>query len=164
MVFLFLGLAASAQVLIKGRVTDKQGNPVQRASISVIDADNRIVNGTSTDIEGNFVLKNVNTKNKITITNIGYKTITLAINTRTDFSVTLEESQSDLGEVVILSRPTSSNGLVNIAERNQTTAVAKINAKDLEEMQAASIDQALQVPLLIWFPFSIQHCLLIRKK
>lgn len=143
-VFLFLGLAASAQVLIKGRVTDKQGNPVQRASISVIDADNRIVNGTSTDIEGNFVLKNVNTKNKITITNIGYKTITLAINTRTDFSVTLEESQSDLGEVVILSRPTSSNGLVNIAERNQTTAVAKINAKDLEEMQAASIDQALQ--------------------
>jgi TonB-dependent SusC/RagA subfamily outer membrane receptor len=33
---------------------------------------------------------------------------------------------------------------MNISERNITTATAKINAKELEEMQAASIDQALQ--------------------
>ena len=56
---LFFGLTASSQVLIKGKIADKKGNPVQGASVSVIDADNRIVNGTSTDIEGNFVLKNV---------------------------------------------------------------------------------------------------------
>jgi len=144
MTLLFFGLIASAQVLVKGKVTDKQGNPVQRASVSVIDADNRIVNGTSTDIEGNFVIKNVNAKNRLTVTNIGFKTVTLPINSKTDFAIILEESQADLGEVVIVSRPTSSNGLVSLSEKNVTTAVARINAKDLEEMQSASIDQALQ--------------------
>ncbi|HEX7906026.1 MAG TPA: SusC/RagA family TonB-linked outer membrane protein [Chitinophagaceae bacterium] len=142
--FLFFSLAASTQVLIKGKVTDKSGSPVQRASVSVIDADNRIVNGTSTDIEGNFVLKNVNPKNRLSITNIGYKTTTTPINTKTDFSITLDESQADLGEVVVVARPSSSNGLINLAEKDVTTAVARISAKDLEEMQAASIDQALQ--------------------
>jgi TonB-linked SusC/RagA family outer membrane protein len=141
----FLGLSASSQVvLIKGKVADKKGEAVQKASVSVIDADNRIVNGTSTDIEGNFVLKNVNPKHRITITNIGYKTLTVPIGTKTDFSLVMEELQSDLSEVVVVARPTTTNGLVNIAARNLTTAVSTISAKDLEEMQVASIDQALQ--------------------
>ena len=45
---------------------------------------------------------------------------------------------------MVVARPTSNNGLVNINERNLTTAVQRINAKELEEMQASSIDQALQ--------------------
>lgn len=54
---LFVGLTASSQVIINGKVSDKKGAPLQGVSISVIDADNRIVNGTSTNIEGSFVLK-----------------------------------------------------------------------------------------------------------
>jgi TonB-linked SusC/RagA family outer membrane protein len=142
--FLFFGIMAHSQVLIKGKVTEKNGDAIPKASISVVDADDRIVNGTSTDIEGNFVLKNINPKHKLTITNIGFKTVTLTIGTRTDFKIVMEESQADLGEVVIISRPTTSNGLVNIPEKDLTTAVSRISAKDLEEMQAASIDQALQ--------------------
>ena len=56
----------------------------------------------------------------------------------------MEDSQSDLGEVVIIGRPSSSNGMVNMPEKNLTTAVSKISGKELEEMQAPSIDQALQ--------------------
>ena len=141
---LIIGASASAQVLVKGKVAEKDGTPVHKASISVFDTDNRIVNGTTTDIEGNFVLKNVNPKHKLTITNIGYKTITVPIGAKTDFSIVLEELRSDIGEVVIVSRPNTSNGLVNIPEKDLTTAVARINAKELEEMQAVSIDQALQ--------------------
>ncbi|HEX7846215.1 MAG TPA: TonB-dependent receptor plug domain-containing protein, partial [Chitinophagaceae bacterium] len=141
---LFFGLTASSQVLIKGKVVDGKGEPVQKASVSIIDADNRIVSGTSTDIEGNFVLKNVNPKHRLTVTNIGYKTITVPVSDKTQFSLKMEEVQADLGEVVVLSRPVTSNGLVNIAERDLTTAVSKISARDLEEMQSASIDQALQ--------------------
>ena len=65
MALLFVGLTASSQVMIKGKVADKKGVPVPGASVSVIDADGRIISGTSADIEGNFVLKNVNTKNKL---------------------------------------------------------------------------------------------------
>lgn len=109
-----------------------------------MDADNRIISGTTTDIEGNFVLKNVNAKSKLSFSIIGYKTQTIPVGTKTEFAIVLEDAQTDLGEVVIMSRPTSSNGMVNIQEKNLTTAVAKISAKDLEEMQSASIDQALQ--------------------
>lgn len=141
---LAINLTASAQVVIKGKITDKKGNPLQGVSVSVMDPDNRIVSGTTTDIEGNFVLKNVNTKNRISLSIIGYKTITQAIGSKTEFNLTLEDTQQDLGEVVIMARPTSTNGMVNITDKDLTTAVAKISARDLEEMQSASIDQALQ--------------------
>lgn len=141
---LLFSLPAFSQVMIRGKVTDKKGNPVQGASISVIDADNRIISGTSTDIEGNFVLKNVNTKHKLMISNIGYKNQTVTISSKTEFSIALEDASGDLGEVVVVSRPQTTNGMVNIAEKDLTTAVSRISAKEMEEMQAVSIDQALQ--------------------
>ncbi len=144
LLLLFFGLTAFAQTLIRGKVLDKKGNPVQGASISVIDADNRILTGTSTDIEGNFVLKNVNSKNRLTITNIGFKSQTIPVGAKTEFAITLEDVSGDLGEVVVVSRPQTTNGMVNISEKDLTTAVSRISAKDMEEMQAASIDQALQ--------------------
>lgn len=139
-----LALTVSAQVVIRGKILDKKGAPLQGVSVSVMDADNRIVSGASTDIEGNFVLKNVNTKHKLSVSMIGYKTQSIPVGTKTEFAIVMDDAQTDLGEVVIMSRPTSSNGMVNIQDKNLTTAVAKISAKDLEEMQAASIDQALQ--------------------
>lgn len=142
--FMAVGLALSAQVIIKGTVVDKKGKAIQGASVSVLDADNRIVTGTSSDIEGNFILKNVNPKNRVSVSIIGYKTVTVSVSNKTEMNFTLEEQHTDLGEVVVISRPQSSNGMVNISEKNVTTAVSRINAKELEEMQAASIDQALQ--------------------
>src|SRR5688572_11097575 len=142
-------MSAAAQQVVTGKVTDKDGKVIQGASVSELDVDDRIVNGTSTDIEGNFVLKNVNAKNKISISVIGYKTVTQPVpktgttaGGKIDFR--LESNQKDIEGVVVVSRPSSSNGLVNIPERNLTVAVARINAKELEEMPSASIDQALQ--------------------
>lgn len=142
--FLMLTITVFAQDVLRGRVTDKEGKPLQGVSVSEMDADSRIVRGTQTDIEGYFVLKNVNTKNRISVSYIGYKSVTQRINGRSSISFSLEDSQADLGEVVIIARPSSSNGMINIPEKNLTTAVSRINAKELEEMQAPSIDQALQ--------------------
>ena len=142
--FTMLCATAYAQEVLKGKVTDKEGKPLRGVSVSELDADNRIVRGTQTDIEGNFVLKNVNTKNRISLSYIGYKTITQRLNGRTSLSLSMEDSQGELGEVVINARPSSSNGMINVPEKNITTAVSRINAKELEEMQAPSIDQALQ--------------------
>lgn len=139
-----LSFAAVAQEVVRGKITDKENKPLQGVSVSEMDADNRIVKGTQTDIEGNFVLKNVNPKNRISLSYIGFKTITQRLNGRTVLNLSLEDSQGDLGEVVIIGRPSTSNGMVNIPEKNLTTAVSKISGKELEEMQAPSIDQALQ--------------------
>ncbi|MFM2232320.1 MAG: hypothetical protein RJB31_1021, partial [Bacteroidota bacterium] len=141
----FACMLVTAQSVLRGKIIDKAGKPIQGVSVSELDADNRIVKGAQTDVAGNYVLNNASVaKNRISVSFIGYKTITQKINGRTSINLTLEEIQGDLGEVVITARPTSSNGMMNIPEKNLTTAVAKINAKELEEMQAPSIDQALQ--------------------
>ena len=141
----FAGMLVTAQTVLRGKIIDKAGKPIQGVSVSELDADNRIVKGAQTDVAGNYVLNNANVaKNRISVSFIGFKTITQKINGRTAINLTLEENQSDLGEVVITARPISSNGMMNIPEKNLTTAVAKINAKEMEEMQAPSIDQALQ--------------------
>ena len=139
-------IAQTPANLVRGKVTDRKNKQaIHGASVSEIDADGRIVKGASTDIEGNYVLKITNPKNKIAVSYVGYKTTQdQSINGRTTINFQLEGGESSLDDVVIVSRKTSNNGLNNIAERDLTTAVAKINAADMEEMQAASIDQALQ--------------------
>ena len=126
----FAGMLVTAQTVLRGKIIDKAGKPIQGVSVSELDADNRIVKGAQTDVAGNYVLNNANVaKNRISVSFIGYKTITQKINGRTAINLTLEENQGDLGEVVITARPVSSNGMMNITEKNLTTAVAKINAK-----------------------------------
>ena len=105
--FTMLCVTAYAQEVLKGKVTDKEGKPLRGVSVSELDADNRIVRGTQTDIEGNFVLKNVNTKNRISLSYIGYKSVTQRLNGRTSINFSMEDSQGELGEVIINARPSS---------------------------------------------------------
>jgi len=133
-------------IVIRGKITDKKnGEPIANASVSEIDSDGRIIKGASSDIEGNYVLRPKSTRSKISVSYIGYKTITESIGTRQTINIVMEQGEaSELGEAVIVAQRRTDNGMVPIADRNLTTAVSKISAKDLEEMQSASIDQALQ--------------------
>jgi TonB-linked SusC/RagA family outer membrane protein len=136
---------ATEKIVVKGKITDKKTKePVAGVSVTETDADGRIIKGTSTDIEGNFVLKINNPKNKINISYIGYKTISQSFNGRTTINFQLEDGNSNMNEVIVTAARTTDNGMMNIKERNSTIASSKINAKEMEEMQAASIDQALQ--------------------
>lgn len=140
------GRAQTAGVVVKGKVTDKKTKKaVSGASVSEMDADGRIIKGAATDIEGNYVLKVTNTKNEISVSSIGYVTTAQRIGGRTTINFSLEDGAgSSMDEVVVINAKRSNNGLLPIPEKNLTTAVSRVSAKDLEEMQAVSIDQALQ--------------------
>lgn len=134
-------------LIVKGKVIDaKDKLPVIGASVVEVDKDNRTVGGVSTDIEGNYALKISNPENKIMVSFIGYETQRgIVINGRTTINVSLKASSNALNEIVIGARRSTDNGTgMRVDERNRTTAVATIDAKVLEEMQSASIDQALQ--------------------
>jgi len=132
-------------LIIRGKVVDKKDQtPVQNVSVAEIDVDNRIVKGISTDIDGNFALKVSNPKNRVSISYIGYKTVTQNISGKTTINIQLEQEGRQMQEVIVVAQSRTNNGNLNISDKNLTVATAKINAKDLEEMGAASIDQALQ--------------------
>ncbi|MEJ6980691.1 SusC/RagA family TonB-linked outer membrane protein [Pedobacter sp. P351] len=138
-------MAQNAVRAIRGKVIDKKDKlPVIGATVTEIDKEKRTLNGVTTDIDGNFVLRVSNPQNKISVSFLGYKTSTYDVGNRTVLDVQLEGSSNELTEVVVTGRKTSSNGLLEIDERSSTVSVARVNAKDLEEMSATSIDQALQ--------------------
>lgn len=137
--------APGDKILIKGKVTDAADKSAVIGS-SVIEQDNdkRTVTGVATNIDGEFAIKISNPANKLSISFIGYKTVVLTIGTQRVFNIKLT-SNNALNTIEIVSKPPVNNGTgLIIDERDRTTATATINAKDLEELQATSIDQALQ--------------------
>jgi TonB-linked SusC/RagA family outer membrane protein len=137
-------MAQVATVTLQGKIIGANKRPVENVTIAEVDADGRTIRAVKTDVEGNFVIKIASANHKLSISHISFRSQVMAINARTTFNVTMESNSKDLGDVVVVSQRKVDNGNVSIPERELTTAQSHIAAKDLEEMQAASIDQALQ--------------------
>ena len=93
--------AQKAGDIISGTVNDAFG-PVTMANVVEIDAANRIVASTVTDINGNFSFKLKNPKNKLRISFVGYKTVTLPLN-KFKYSVTMRDA-TQIREVTVTSK------------------------------------------------------------
>jgi TonB-linked SusC/RagA family outer membrane protein len=143
-------LQASAQQLatnnlLRGQVFDAGDNlSIPGATVIEQDAENRTVGSVITDFDGNFAIRIKNPNNKLVVSTIGYKSKTVTINGKQSIKVFLVSTIESLKEIVVTSKKTSDNGLMRIADRDRTTSSVSINAADLENTQAASIDEALQ--------------------
>ena len=58
--------------------------------------------GTITDLDGNFLLSNVDPKASLEVSYIGYKTLQVKVNGQTSLTVTLKEDTQALEEVVVV--------------------------------------------------------------
>jgi TonB-linked SusC/RagA family outer membrane protein len=137
--------AQTQHIIIRGKIiSSRDKTPIHGASVTEIDNDERIIRGVSTDIDGNFALRLSNPKNKISISYIGYKSTVQALNGKTTLSIALVPTNSDMDEIIVVADKKTDNGMMPISERDRTFAAATISAKEMEEMQSTSIDQALQ--------------------
>jgi TonB-linked SusC/RagA family outer membrane protein len=136
----------AGKILIKGHIIDANDKlPVIGATVIEQDKDKRTVTAQTSDIDGNFALKITSSANKLVISFIGSKTIILDIGTRTVFNVAMQPSANDLSEVAITAKAQTNNGTgLNIDKLDQTTSTVSLNAKDVEALQATTIDQAIQ--------------------
>jgi len=138
---------ATQGITIRGQVIDKKDRQaIIGASVIEFDKDHRTVTGVTTDINGNYAIRISNPNNQLSVSYIGYKTfLSGSIGGRSQINVLLESSENNLNTVnIVSSGRTVNNGTgLNIDIRNSTIATATVNAKDLEELQVSSIDQAL---------------------
>ncbi len=141
---LFVNAVIAQTTTVQGKITGSNKQPVEHVTVAEVDADGRTIHAVKTDVEGNFVIKLSSTKNKLSFSHISFRSQVVPVNTRASFNIILESNSKDLGDVVVVSQRKVDNGMVAVSERELTTAQSHISAKDLEEMQAASIDQALQ--------------------
>lgn len=117
---------------ITGTVVDESGMAIIGANILV----KGTMNGTVTDIDGNFSL-NVNDDDVLNITYIGYKSKELRVGSKKNFSVTLQSDTEALEEVVVV-------GYGVQKKVNLTGAVSVVEAKSLSNRPLTNSTQALQ--------------------
>ena len=91
--------AESTPVRVQGRVTDASGQPIIGASVIV----RGTTLGVSTDAEGRFSLEvpAPAASRYLEISYLGYETASIPVGSRTSFSVTLQESSSEIEQVVV---------------------------------------------------------------
>lgn len=137
--------AQSSGQVVRGQVIDaKTKEPIMGATVIEQDAENRTITGGVADFDGNFALRIKDTSHKLVISTIGYTSQTLEIGNKRNFAVQLVEKVEGLDEIVINASKGTDDGLLGISERNLTTSAVTVKASEVENTQAASIDEALQ--------------------
>lgn len=127
---------------IRGRVLDEKGEAVIGATVTV----EKTKFGTVTDALGVYEILNVPAgKYKVKITYVGYETLTIDATTVADNETAapatkLREDLKSLDDVVVVGYGTK-------LKREITGSIAKINAKELNDMPIQSFEGALQAKL-----------------
>lgn len=117
---------------IKGKVSGADG-PVPGASVQVVGTSRYAI----TDAEGNFSIE-AEIGSVLRITSMGYKSQDVKVSSSTIISVSLEEDNKALNEVVVVGYGTQKKG-------NLTGAVASVNtAETLQSRPIADVGRAIQ--------------------
>lgn len=121
------------QKTITGRVTDKDGIPLPGVTIVI----KGTTQGTISDTNGNFILKNVGQEHTLVFSFVGLETKEVLVGTQSTVIITMFENTVGLDEVVAI-------GYGTMKKSDITGAVSSINAGKLDRSAIKSIDQMLQ--------------------
>lgn len=128
-------MALSAQqVTIKGSVTDQiSGDALIGVSVSLKGSSE----GTTTDGNGNYVLKAAQGSGVLVFSYIGYSNKEVPVNNRSRIDISLSPDQENLNEVVVVGYGTQ-------RKKDVTGSVASLDQRRLEDLPNANISQALE--------------------
>lgn len=141
--FCSLSTAVAAQgIRISGTVSAPDG-PVMMCNVVEMDANNRIVSASQTDINGNFSMEIKNKADKLQISYIGYKKVSVPIGDKTVFDIQMQE-ENTLKEVVVRAKKRFNHGGLSIPENEVSVAAQTFNMSDVEGLAFTSADEALQ--------------------
>ena len=120
--------------VVKGQVTDKNGDPVIGATVKVKNAANV---GTVTDFEGNFDLKGAPNNGTLVVSYIGFKTKEIAYKNGQTLSITIEEDAETLQEVVVV-------GYGTMRKKDLTGSVVQIDPSKMADQNPGSVQDLLR--------------------
>ena len=127
---------------ISGTVSDEFG-PVIGCNVIEKDANNRNVNATITDVNGNFQLAIKNPKNKLVVSYVGYKTYSKVIGSQTNFQVQLKDA-NELGTVTVTAKQRFRGDGLSIPKDEVSVATQTMNMEIVDGLAFTSADEALQ--------------------
>ena len=130
---LMCSAGAYAQGKLTGTVVDAMGEPVIGASV--------MVKGTSTgavtDLNGKFNIEKAPANGNLVVSYVGYRTQTVPMGGKSNFSITLEEDKQMLDEVVVV-------GYGVQRKSDVTGALTRVGEKELNAKPVSNAFEALQ--------------------
>lgn len=127
-----IAYAAIPTYLLKGSVTDQQGEPMIGVTILIKGAGT----GTVTDFDGQFSL-NVSNGNTLLFSSIGYSSREVVIkDQQNNLKIVMKEDAQNLDEVVVIGYGTQKKSSL-------TSSIETVKKEDLLMVPTANLDQAL---------------------
>ena len=120
------------QKSIRGKVTDRTGEPLPGVSIII----KGTTTGITTDFDGIYDLEISDDAEVLVFSFVGMKSQEIIIGNKTQIDVILEEETVGLEEVIAVGY-----GVQN--KRDVTTSIASVKAEELQDLAVAGFDQAL---------------------
>ena len=122
-----------AQVTVSGSVIDMQGEPIAGASVRESGTRNAAV----TDVDGKYAINVVDGNAILNVSFIGYQTQTVRVAGRRLVTITLEDDETALKDIVIV-------GYGTMKKSDVTGAVSVVDTKEMMKKVPTNIAQALQ--------------------
>ena len=134
MVLLVMAMTMAAQEMkkITGTVYDPTGEPLIGATVKPANGQG----GTITDLDGNFLLNVPQATKQLTVTYIGYRTMTVNLKGNT-VKVVMQEDTNMMEELVVV-------GYGSVKKGDVTNAVAQVKGDDIADRPVSNIASALQ--------------------
>lgn len=134
-------LIAQTHPMIKGKITDMQGEPLIGANITYRAHDSKeIYTGTITDPKGEFSLFKEKGDGKLTVNYIGFDPVTIPVDTNQTMLIAMNESKSQMDEVVVVGYGTQKKQTV-------TGAVTSVNIDSSKVPSSALVGSISKVDL-----------------
>ncbi len=125
--------AAVRLITVTGKVVDTTGAPLPGATVRIKDSNQQ---GTVTDGNGIFSLKNVAENATLQVSFIGYAAREVKIKSADNLTIVLKSADNNLTDVVVVGYGTVKRG-------DMIGSVAQVNAKDINNRTTASLSNAL---------------------
>lgn len=130
---LCLCIVTYAQVQIRGNVKDNQGEPIPGVTI----LEKGTQNGITTDIDGNYNLEVAGSQSVLQFSFVGMDTKEITVGNQTTINVTLNETATDLEEVVVV-------GYGTMRKSDVSGAISSVRSDALENIVTSDAAAALQ--------------------
>ncbi|MHA4810067.1 SusC/RagA family TonB-linked outer membrane protein [Flavitalea flava] len=126
--FVLTGFAqGSTKINVSGEVKDSSGTGMPQVTVT----EKGTTNATSTGNDGRFNLAVAGEKSLLVFSSVGYTTVELRVGNKKDVNITLERSNKDLSEIVVV-------GYGTRRKESLTGAIATVTSKDLDRVHGGS--------------------------
>jgi hypothetical protein len=116
-----LQFSLAQAIKVQGTVQDSQGKGIPNVTITISGQRG----GTTSDKDGNFTLNVNSLQSKLLFSSIGYNNEEFALSGKSTVTVTLTNSESNLGEVVVVGYGTQ-------RKRDLTGSISNVSANQIK--------------------------------